>query len=294
MTSAAVRCSSRNSVPAAHRRVAACPARSTRACSAACSASQGARHRIGAGHVAGVTADLAAGVDQHELACAQRPGRRREVQHPGVGTAGHDRVEGEEVGAVAEELRLELDLKLALGAPGPEQRHDRCEPGRGGPLGRPHAIELDRVLLTADVIQFAPELGGQLGAGADPGYRGAEGRESPPRARCEPTVQVGDRGHALARGVRARPLPEELLGRDRSDEIDPPLLRVEGENPARPLAVGQVEVLRVGSERIRPIGPSGHGNRLAGADEHRLRAQVPALGDGSPSALDLSGELGLQ
>jgi hypothetical protein len=80
--------------------------------------------RIGAGDVAGVAAILASGFDQDQLPAGERPVTRREVQDGRIRAAADDGVEGKEVGAAAEELRLELELNLAL-------RRARHKQGRG-------------------------------------------------------------------------------------------------------------------------------------------------------------------
>src|SRR5207237_1769512 len=81
-----------------------------------------------------------------------------EVQHRRVRAAGDDGVVRHVVGAVAEELRFQLDLYLALRLAGHEQRLDRGEAGARRPSRLAHPAQLDLVLLAADVIERVPQL----------------------------------------------------------------------------------------------------------------------------------------
>ena len=80
-------------------------------------------------------------------------------------------------------------------------------------------------------------------------------------------------GHAFA--VALEPRPQQLLGGDRRDELDPALTRVEREHAARALAVGQVQILRVCAVRIRPIAAPGDRDLVAGDDEHDAVMKIP-------------------
>src|SRR5438132_507526 len=80
------------------------------------------------------------GVDQDQLPAGERPVTRREVQDGRIRAAADDGVEGEEVGAAAEELRLELDLNLALRRARHKQALSGGEAGAGRPLGDAHPV----------------------------------------------------------------------------------------------------------------------------------------------------------
>src|SRR5262249_17671422 len=116
------------------------------------------RHGVRASDVAVVAAILGAGVDQHQLAGLQPPISGWKVQDRRVRAAGDDRVERDSVGTVAEELRLELDLERAFGAPRLDQLDEPREARCGRTLGTAHPLELEFVLRTADVIEVATQL----------------------------------------------------------------------------------------------------------------------------------------
>src|SRR5438067_925282 len=107
---------------------------------------QSTRDGVRPGDVTGIAAILATGGAQHELAFHELPRARREVQHGRVRPAADNRVEGQCVGAVAEERRLELDLQLALTATWFDQRRGSGEPGCSRAFGDPHPRELDCIL----------------------------------------------------------------------------------------------------------------------------------------------------
>ena len=73
-------------------------------------------YRERARDVRGVAGELAAGVDQHQVAGVQRRIVRHVVQHAGIGAAGDDRPVGGEFRAVAAELVQQLGLELELEA----------------------------------------------------------------------------------------------------------------------------------------------------------------------------------
>ena len=220
---------------------------------------------------AGVAAILGAGVDEEQVAGAELPRGRREVQNGGVVAGRDDRLEGEEVAAVGEEGGLERDLQLALGAPRLDQRDELGEAGASGLTGGPHPVELDRVLGTPHPDQRVAEL--------DVGVRHRHLAEPPDLPVADPALQLrqraGSLGHALA--VALEPGPEQLFGCDRRDELDPALPRREGEDPARAFAVGQVEVLGVRAERVGAIAATGHRNLLARGDEDHAGVEIPGL-----------------
>src|SRR5205085_9397626 len=85
--------------------------------------------------------------------------------------------------------------------------------------------------------------------------------------------------------------PKKFIAGDRRQELEPALLRVERDNAAGPLAVGQVEVLRVAPERVGVVVSPRDGERLAGADDGELVGEVPRRGgSGTPAAEVLSGD----
>jgi len=96
---------------------------------------------------------LGAGVDEHELAVAERAHARREMEHCRVRAAANDRVEGEEVRAMPEELRFEFDLDFPLGPARLQQLRHSGEAGARRLLGGTHPAQLELVLLPADVVQ---------------------------------------------------------------------------------------------------------------------------------------------
>ena len=103
-------------------------------------------------------------------------------------------------------------------------------------------------------------------------------------------AQLGDR-HAFRLGA-LRALPQALVAGDRDDEVDPSLVRVERQDAARPLAVGQVEVLGVDAERVRSVAAARDRDPLPRAHEHDLIVELPPLGRRTPPALELDGDAG--
>ena len=178
-----------------------------------------------------------------------------------------DRLEREEVAAVAEERRLERDLQLALGAARGDQRHELFEAGARRLRGRAHALELDVVLGAADVDERVAQLDVGVGGRAEPAHRPA----------ADPRLELAQRarafGHAFA--VALEPGPQQLVGGDRRDELDPAVGRRVGQHAARAFAVREVEVLGVRAERVRAVAAPRHGDLVAGGDEHDAAVEVP-------------------
>jgi hypothetical protein len=119
--------------------------------------------------------------------------------------------------------------------------------------------------------------------------RAAEQHRRTCATRREPAVELADRRRARRLAVGGA-LPQPLLARDRRDEVDPAVRRVECEHTAGPLAVGEVQVLEVRPERVRPVSPPGHADGRAGADQDDPVREVPGLDEGGAAA----GELLLQ
>ena len=217
--------------------------------------------------VARVAAELGARVDQQEVAVAEGARRGREVQDGRVIARRHDRLEREEITSVPEERGLEQHLQLTLAAARCDQRHELGEAGARRVRGRPHALELEIVLGVMDPDERVPQVDIAVSRGAQPAY-GAPG---------DPRVELVQRtrafGHAFA--VALEPRPEQLLGGDRRDEIDPAVARCVGQHAAGTLAVGEVEVLGVAAERVDAVAASGNGDLVARADEHDAVGDVP-------------------
>jgi hypothetical protein len=206
-------------------------------------------------------------VDEQQVAVAERPRGGREVQDGAVVARRDDRLERQEVAAVPEEGRLEHDLQLALGAARGDQRHERLEAGARGLRGGAHARELDVVLRAPDVDERVTQLDVGVGGRAEPAHRPA----------VDPCVEVTHRaravGHAFA--VALEPRPQQLVGGDRRDELDPPVGRRVGQDAAGAFAVREVEVLGVRAERVRPVTAPRHRDLLAGGDQHDAAVEVP-------------------
>jgi hypothetical protein len=189
------------------------------------------------------------------------------VQDGRVVAGGEDRLERERVAAVAQERRLEVHLQLALGGACGDQLHQRREAGAGRRLGRAHALELDLVLGAADADERVAQL--------DVGVRARAERACGPAGK--PLLQLvqwpGAVGDALA--VAVEPGPQQLLGGDRRDELDPAVAWRVGEHATGALAVREVEVLGVRAERIRAVAAPRHGDLIAGVHEHDAAVEVP-------------------
>src|SRR5262249_10800644 len=106
--------------------------------------------------------------------------------------AADDRVESESVCAVAEERSFELDLQLALLDAGAHEGNDGGEAGPRRRLRTAHALELDVVLLAADLVQAGAQLRGEGVVGNPPEQGDAEAGDRPPASCVEPGFELVD------------------------------------------------------------------------------------------------------
>src|SRR6266511_5795857 len=81
--------------------------------------------------------------------------------------------------------------------------------------------------------------------------------------------------------------PEKFVAGHGRQELEPALVRVEREDATGPLAVSQVEVLRVASERVRAVVSPRNRERLAGADDNEPVSEVPRCGGSHTPAAQL-------
>ena len=107
---------------------------------------------------------------------------------------------------------------------------------------------------------------------------GVGGRAEPPhRPAGDPRLELAQRarafGHAFA--VAVEPGPQQLVGGDRRDELDPAVGRRVGQHAAGAFAVREVEVLGVRAERVGAVAAPRHGDLVAGGDEHDTAVEVP-------------------
>jgi hypothetical protein len=122
-------------------------------------AAEAAIHREAAGDVGGVAVELAAGVDEEQLAVLHLAVVLDVVQHAGVGAAGDDGAVGRRLAAVAAEFVEQLGLDSYSQAPGRVARMARrWAPGdvggaaHGGDLGVLHEAHLvDQAAHVADL-----------------------------------------------------------------------------------------------------------------------------------------------
>jgi hypothetical protein len=157
--------------------------------------------------------------------------------------------------------------RRALAATGGDQRHELLEAGARRLRGRSHARELDVVLGAAYADERVAQLAVGVGGRAEP----AHGPRGDPR--LELAQRARPFGHAFA--VTLEPAPQQLVGADRRDELDPAVGGRVGQHAAGALAVCQVEVLGVHAERVAAVGAPRHGNLVAGSDEHDAAVEVP-------------------
>ena len=207
------------------------------------------------------------------------------MEHRGVRPAADDRVVRHRISARAERRRLELDLHVSLAGPVAQERNRRRKRSARRQGRDPHALELQRVLGPANAVQPGAQVLDQRGAGPGVGRRGAQPRRGASRARGEPFGQRGGRQPLLR--LRRRPRPQTVVLRDRGDEVKPSLTGIEREDAARQVAIGEIEVLRVRVERVRGVAATGHGDRLARADQHDLVGQAPLARDRAAASLEL-------
>src|SRR5690606_25424774 len=78
---------------------------------------------VRARHVRGVCIDLGTGIDQAHLAIGHGALRWSEVQDSRVRSPGDDRAVCGPLGAIPDELRLDLDLQVPFGQAGPHHPH---------------------------------------------------------------------------------------------------------------------------------------------------------------------------
>src|SRR5262249_61923529 len=130
-----------------------------------------------------------------------------------------------------------------------------------------HPLELELVLGTAHAYQGVAQLGVRCGCGAQ-----AAGRPA-----AEPALELAERprppGDSLA--VAFQPAPEQLLRGHGLDELGPALARIERDDAAGTLAVGQVQVLGVRPERVSAVAAARDEELVAGLDEHDAVAEPP-------------------
>ncbi len=126
-------------------------------------------HREGAGDVCGVVLVLAAGVDQHQVAGAQRRAVLDVMHDAAVGAAADDAAVGRRARAVVQELVQQLGLELVLehaGLAGTHRAHVRRRRDRAGALHHAQFLgALVQAQLVQDVVEVE-ELAGRMRTGA--------------------------------------------------------------------------------------------------------------------------------
>ena len=115
--------------------------------------------------------------------------------------------------------------------------------------------------------QRVAQLDVGLGDRAEPAHRPA----------ADPRVELVQRARALGHpfAVALEPGPQQLVGGDRRDELDPAVGRRVGQHAAGAFAVREVEVLGVRAERVGAVAAPRHGDLVAGGDEHDAAVEVP-------------------
>ena len=173
-------------------------------------------------------------------------------------------------------------------APGSDQPLHRGEAGRGRGHGAPHALQLDLVLGPLRLQEPLLHLGGEVGVRAHAGQRHAQHGHAASAPLVEPAVELRER---RALGVRAA-LPDPLVLGHVGHEVGPARLRVERDHPAHALAVGEVDVLGVGEERVGLVLPARDGDGVPRADEHDPVGEAPGAGDALAAAVEVTGHAG--
>src|SRR2546428_8745184 len=111
------------------------------------------------------------------------------MQHRRVRAAADDGVERQSVSAVAQERCLELDLELSLAHSTSDQRQQCGEAGASRALGLAHALELELVLLTPDMVERSPKLGCQSCGGRHSRHAPAQTSDANAVPSLEPSGQ---------------------------------------------------------------------------------------------------------
>ncbi|MCY1291369.1 hypothetical protein D9M70_405550 [compost metagenome] len=116
------------------------------------------RHREGAGDVRSVAVELAAGVDQAQVAILQLGRAGAVVQHAGIGAGGDDRVVGHALRAVAAELIEQLGFEVVFAQARARGLH-RAHMGPGGDFARAaHDGQFARVLEQPHLVKHRADI----------------------------------------------------------------------------------------------------------------------------------------
>ncbi len=112
----------------------------------------------GAGDVGSIAVELAAGVDQAQVAVAQLGGAGAVMQHAGIGAGGDDRVIGDALRAVAAEFVEQLGFQVVLAQPFTRRAHG-AHMGLGRDLGgAAHGDNLAGVLEQAHLVEDGADV----------------------------------------------------------------------------------------------------------------------------------------
>ena len=133
-------------------------------------AAEASIHRERARDVGGVAIELAARIDQQQIAVAQAGVVRHVMQHTGVRAGRHDRRVRRKLRAIAPEFVQQLRLDLVLHAAGARGLHGAAVRRGGDARGAPHGGELLLVLDEAHVVEERAHVVQPLGR-RDPGAR---------------------------------------------------------------------------------------------------------------------------
>ena len=167
-------------------------------------------HREGARDVRGIAVELAAGIDQQQIAVAQRRIVEYVVQHAGIGAPRHDRRVGGKLRAAAAEFIQQLGLDLVLVASGPHGLHGPAV-RRGGDARRaPHDRLLVRVLHHAHVVDQRAHVLDSVRRGDTGAHPGAH-RVQPLHGARVPFRVVADR--VIERGLILEQAGERFVER---------------------------------------------------------------------------------
>ena len=237
-------------------------------------------HREAARHVRGVTVELAASVDQQQVAVAQRRIVEDVVQHAGIRPPGDDRPVRGELRAAAPELVQQLGFDLVLVASRARRLH-RAPVRAGGDARRaPHHRELVRVLDQAHVVDQSAHVVHAIGGRDACARAGAHSVQPVHRPRIP--VRVG------AEGVEQRRRVLQQL-RERLVELADRVRFVEAEALARGL--GPVAVAVPDLALLVAAAAEEQRLRRASGDDHQRRVRLGEAAQVIEVAVEAVGEM---
>jgi len=205
------------------------------------------------------------------------------MKHGSIRAGSDDGVVRDGVRTVTKEFGLDLDLQRPFGDAWRNERNDGCKSGTRCVGRQTHASQFESVFASAHAIQSRPQLTRNGGIKRRVRDRRTELRNSATATLFQPWSELRHGRPGLGADIAA---PQLFIRTNDRQELSPSFLWVIGENGARALAIGEVEVLAVSQEWVDTIGATRDRNWIAGTDEDNRTELIPLCFDGAPPALD--------